>query len=428
MKDRPAPKLPDGVWDSVHNYILVALIYLLALQSPLEGISGIFKYIDEFVAVAGLLCWGISSIHHGRFRIKHYVFAAVIPLTVFLLAGFAGNILYRYQPWSFVLKDLFTNFKFFMALLTGYALMPKCMNKAAMRHIGIHLRLITALLFAVFCIERVSPVFGETEVRYGLRSAQMFYYHATYLAGSMAFLITAMTVFYDKRNLPFIGMTLLMLMFTLRSKAIVSAMVYVMLFMFLIVIKGKLKLWHFAVLGAAALVIGWEQISFYFIDLGGASGRSIMTSTSFQIMKDYFPIGTGFGTYGSAAAAENYSPVYMLYGFNDIHELASWNPMAFLNDTFWPIIIGQTGLIGTFAYLVLLVLVLTKVIPLARINRYCFLGGLFILVYLLISSTAEPAFNNAVAIPLAVILGGLIRFMEQNKYPNGCKATHIVLQ
>lgn len=428
MDNRSAPKLPNGVWDSADNCILVVLIYLLALQSPLEGISGIFKYIDEFVAVAGLLCWGISSVLHGRFCIKHYAFAAVIPLVIFLLAGFAGNILYRYQPWSLVLKDLFTNLKFFMALLTGYALMPKCMNKAAMRHIGIHLRLITLLIFAVFCIERISPVFGETEVRYGLRSAQMFYYHATYLAGSMAFLITAMTVFYDKRNLPFIGMALLMLMFTLRSKAIVSAMAYVMLFMFLIVIKGKLKLWHFAILGVAAIIIAWEQIAFYFIDFADASPRAVMTTTSFRIVKDYFPIGTGFGTYGSAAAAENYSPVYMLYGFNDIHELASWNPKAFLYDTFWPIILGQTGFLGTISYLAALLAVFIKILPLKNINIYTFFSGIFILIYLLIGSTSETAFNNAVAIPLAVILGGLIRFMEQNKYPNGCRATHIVLQ
>lgn len=427
MEQVSIDRLPRGERGTLDNFILVVLIYLLALQSPLEKVSGVFKYIDELIALAGLVWWFVSCVKYGRFRILHYAGAVAGLLVIFVCSGLLGNVIYQYQPWSGVLTDLFTNLKFFMTLMLGYALVPKCQNRVAVQTVLTHLRLITVLVFAVFCVERVTPIFGMTQVRYGLRTAQMFYTHSTYLAGSMAFLVAAMTVFYEKKNLPFIGAALLILMFTLRSKAIVSAMVYVVLFMFLMVIRGKLKLWHIGILAVAGLVVGWQQISFYFIELGGGSARSVMTATSFQIMGDYFPIGTGFATYGSSEAANPYSPVYEMYGFNEIYELASWNPDAFLGDTFWPIIVGQTGFIGTLAYGTVMGLLLFWTFRLKKLQRHWFVAGLFIICYLLISSTAEPAFNNSVAIPLAVILGGLIRIGQEHRYPDGCKATRIVM-
>lgn len=425
MDNRLNRSLPAGNRGSLNNFILVALVWLLTFQSPLEQVNGLFKLTDELVAVAALPILVISSVKYGRLKIKHYLFRALLLLLIFVAVGLLGNFVYKYQPWKSVLTDLFTNLKFFLALMTGYTLAPRCANRSSVRSIATHLRIITVIIFILFCIEQITPVFGWTDVRYGLRCAKTIFYHSTYLAGAMAFLIVTMTVFYDQKNLPFIGMALIMLMFTLRSKAIVSALVYVLLFIFIILIKGKLKLWHIALLGVAGLAVAWQQISFYFIELSGGSARSIMTATSIQIMGDYFPIGTGFGTYGSNAAADNYSPVYVMYGFNNYYELASWNPMAFLCDTFWPIIFAQTGVIGSVAYVGLLVMLFVRIFCLKRINRHWFLAGLFIFIYLLISSTAEPAFNNSVAIPLAVVLGGLLYLVELHKHPNGCPTTRI---
>ena len=417
MANRLDLRLSPGHRGSLNNFILVALVWLLAFQNPLESVSGIFKLTDELVAIASIPLLLISSVKYGRLRIRHYLFWSAILLAAFVLVGLAGNLLYRYQPWKSVLTDLFTNLKFFLALMTGYALAPKCMNRSSVRSVATHLRIITTLIILLFCVEQITPVFGWTDIRFVLRSARMIFYHATYLAGALAFLVVAMTVFYDRKNLPFIAIALFIMMLTLRSKAIVSALVYVLLYCFIVLVKGKLKLWHIAVLGLAGLVVAWEQISYYFIELGGASGRSIMTTTSIQIMKDYFPLGTGFGTYGSSAAADHYSPVYVMYGFNEIYELASWNPLAFLNDTFWPIIFAQTGIIGTICYVTLIVLLFVRVFSLKKINRHWFLAGLFVFIYLLISSTAEPSFNNSVAVPLAVMLGGLLFAIEAHNPP-----------
>ena len=65
-------------------------------------------------------------------------------------------------------------------------------------------------------------------------------------------------------------------------------------------------------------------------------------------MKDYFPLGTGFATYASDSAFKNYSPVYIKYGFLSESEVSPAS--YFMNDTFWSIIIAQTGFIGILLY------------------------------------------------------------------------------
>ncbi len=248
----------------------------------------------------------------------------------------------------------------------------------------------------------------------------------------MAFLLTLLTVFYEKKSLPCIAMALLMIAFTMRSKAFASVAAYVVLFILFAVLQWKLK-WQYVVVGCIACVaIAWPQIRFYFVDLAGHSARSVMLLTSFLIMKDYFPIGTGFGTYASAEAAKNYSPVYLKYGFNDTWELRdtrdmentlrlirenSWltdryrnnpdvvNSQPFLSDTFWPILFGQTGVLGTAAYVFALGVIMKRCLAVERYDRYAYVGVLFVFAYLLISSAAESAFHNSVAIPLAMVVG-----------------------
>ena len=138
-----------------------------------------------------------------------------------------------------------------------------------------------------------------------------------------------------------------------------------------------------------------------------------MHGVAFQIAKDYFPIGTGFGTYASAEASKVFSPVYELYNFEYLLRFEvnrQW--VGFLNDTFWPIIIGQTGVIGTVAYLGALGSVFVASWKLQKKQLYGFVAVLYAWCHLLINSIAEPSFNNSTAVPLAVIMGIVLSTAE----------------
>lgn len=82
-----------------------------------------------------------------------------------------------------------------------------------------------------------------------------------------------------------------------------------------------------------------------------SAARTVLTIGSFEVAADHFPLGAGFGRYGSATAAENYSPEYVSRGFPEVWGLGRGvEDGRFLTDTEWPAIIGESGFFGTIAF------------------------------------------------------------------------------
>lgn len=401
----------------INRAILGVLIWLLAFQRPLEEVNDLFSWIDEAVALLGIACCFVYFIPSPKLRVSRNTFCIIVAMAVFVAVGLAGNILFQYQPLAAVVLDLFTNLKFFCAILAGYCLFGSMDWTRNREYIAGCARTITLILFCIFLLDRVFN-FYPAEVRYGIKSAVLFFAHPTYLAGSMAFLLVLMTVSYEKKNLPYLVMATIMMAFTLRSKAIASALVFVVLFVMLVLLKKELKLRHLILLGGVCLAIGSPLIYFYYIKLAGRGTRAVLTSLSFTVMRDHFPIGAGFGTYASSAANKYFSTVYKLYDLEYLLRFdGQWR--SFLSDTFWPIIIAQNGIIGLLAFLSVLCLLLKRCFSLQSASRCEFAGALYVFVYLIISSTSEPAFHNAVAIPLALVLG--ILFAKASQEYKGAK-------
>lgn len=382
---------------------LAVLIWILAFQNPLERVWGSFSYIDEFTALIGayLGLYDIVVVRKGR-PSKDQMWTG-IPLLVFIAAGLAGNLIYQYQPLKSVMIDLYTNLKFFFAIGTGYYLFASMDWKDLKKTAGWNARLIISFLFVLFLIDRIFHIWPG-QVRYGISSAVLFYAHPSYFAGALAFLLVLLLGTYEKKNISYIAMALLMMAFTLRSKAIASAAAGTFLFCLVVILKRQIKVWHLAVLGGVCVLIGLPFIWFYYFSVGLSSVRTWLTVCSAWIIRDYFPIGTGFGTFASSEAAKNFSPVYLIYDMEK-YMYAKDNWRVFLTDTFWPIIFGQTGLIGTCAFLTVLFQIGKNVWGMYKQNRYAYVSLLFSFIYLLISSTSEPSFHNAIAIPLAMMVG-----------------------
>ena len=433
-------KVKNSYLDNCSKFIFITLIWILVFQSPLEKVWDPFSYIDEIVALIGAILGVYDIVIVRKCRPSKEQMIVGVLITAFVVTGLAGNLIYQYQPIKSVIIDLYTNLKFFFAVGTGYYLFKNAEWKDLENVATVNARLIVFFIFILFLVDRVLNIW-PAEIRYGIKSVILFYHHMTYLAGAMAFIVVLLTIFYQKKNLPYIAMALVIIAFTLRSKAIVAVLAYIAMFVFFVVLKQKLKLWYLAVLGIAGIAIAWPKISFYFIELAGHSARSVFLITSLLIMKEYFQIGTGFGTFGSAEAAKNYSPVYYKYNFHLNYELRNVNDLEtaleliennewlsaqyannpnflygqnFMSDHFWPIIFGQTGAIGTVIFLVILCNFVYKCLKLYEYNLYSYVGVMFVFVYILISSIAEPAFHNAVAIPLAIAVGIVFYKSESN--------------
>lgn len=80
--------------------------------------------------------------------------------------------------------------------------------------------------------------------------------------------------------------------------------------------------------------------------------RDALYLTGFKIAWDYFPFGAGFGTFGGWMSRVNYSPLYYKYGLRHVWGLSPEHG-GFINDTFWPHIMAELGIIGFIFYLLI---------------------------------------------------------------------------
>ena len=379
----------------------VAVWYLLLFQNPLTMYvwSG-FSYVDELFALMGifpLLCFPRRTLRKSTLQIA-------LALVGFVTCGLVANLYFQYQPAGLVMKDLYTNLKFFLAVAAGYELFryARPEKELVLRHTKCCVALLFVLLVADCCV----GLFPNGGLRYGMTVRYLIFGHATYLAAACVFLLAVLMMHYDHRNRWYVAMGLLVLASTLRGKALAAAAVFVGILWRILLQKKRPGVHHFLLAGAAGLCIAWNQVSFYYVELAGESARSVLLLTALRIMKDYFPFGTGFGTYGSDVAREFYSPVYVRYGFLRLYELQ--RDSDFFSDTFWPIIMGQTGIAGMICYVAALGRLFAKALRVRFTDRNAYGAVLFVLSYLLISSTSEPTFCNSVSIPLAMVLGGTI--------------------
>lgn len=390
--------------------IYFTCFYMLIFQNPLtEHISILFSYVDELFSALGIVfvCFSVSHTS-GKLTIRRSTINVVVPLCIFFVCGLIANAIYRYQPTRLVLKDLYVNLKFFLAIVSGFYLYMFASPSKEL--ILKHTNVCSCVLFILLLIDVLFEIFPNGGYRYGVLARNLIFGHVTYVAGVCVFLLSVYLFFFDRGNWACVLMLLLVLISTMRAKALAGAVAYLLVVHFIVYRQRRIKLWHIIVVGLLSIWIAWDQLAFYYVDLSGQSARSVMTQTSFRIMKDYFPIGTGFGTYASDVAGEYYSPVYEKYGFREVHELQEGK--GFFSDTFWPIIVGQTGFVGTISYISVLMNLFLKAVRVRLANKRAYAAAIYVFIYLIISSIAEPTFCNAVSIPLAMIIGHIF-FIEE---------------
>ncbi len=134
--------------------------------------------------------------------------------------------------------------------------------------------------------------------------------------------------------------------------------------------------------------------------------RTALYLSSVAIARDHLPFGVGLGRYGSHLSREDYSPVYEEYGLHRIYLLSPGNPDA-VTDTYWAMILGESGVLGLAAALTFFGLVLAAVWravdALAGERRAIGLGVLMVFVEGLVRSLTASVYT---APPIAYFLLG----------------------
>ena len=110
----------------------------------------------------------------------------------------------------------------------------------------------------------------------------------------------------------------------------------------------------FAALGCVVIFFTWTKFNAYYVEgfqeNAEAMARPATYETGMTIMfRDYIPFGSGLGSFGTVAAAKEYSPLYFKYHMDEIWGLSPENPM-FLADAFYPTL-AEFGIVGLFFFL-----------------------------------------------------------------------------
>jgi hypothetical protein len=141
--------------------------------------------------------------------------------------------------------------------------------------------------------------------------------------------------------------------------------------------------------------------------IAGVHPRVALYAGSLAIARDHFPLGGGVGRFGSHLSREDYSPLYAKYGLDQVALLGPGSARA-ATDAFWPMILGEAGVLGMFgavAFFVGIGLLLASGAARARSRelRLVASAALFVFIESLIRSMTSSVF---VAPPIAYFTMG----------------------
>ncbi len=383
--------------------IFTVLLFLMCLEDLTDNsaLRFLFKHIDE-VLVLGCLAYLVLHIHYlfcKKWRLLYLWLG-------FMAIGTVSSILFRYQGLiPSVVDAIVVISKFMVGYLTAYVYASLHPGKLTQRMTGAA-RIITLILFVIAVHDLLmSPFFPRGDYRYFTRSLLLMFPHQTYLAAATVTLLVLLghTDRFHK-NLPYMLMATFIGMMTLRGKAIAFFAVYWVLHICIMVFKNRNYAGMLIGGGLGSVVIGFEQISTYFLNTSRYSPRQILTKDSIVLAAEHFPLGTGFGSFGSTIAAQYYSPLYEQLGYPNNYGMGPVGSM-FLTDSFWPEIIAQFGFIGTVLFIGILILFVLYSIRTLKKDRIAGFSMLMILVNMLINSMAESSFFNPASFLLFILFG-----------------------
>ena len=389
--------------------ILISLFYFMIFQNVLENYFNIFGILDEAMSAA-IVIIAIINILSSR---RKYVICKnnkkiLVSVLALIIIGIIGNLKTDYQTMIPALKDAVCVLK---GIIT-YVFIPLCLSNLNLDEylttMNNHLKFITGLVFLTVIANLLFDIFPYYEIRFGIKSQQIFFTHPTYLASFSVIIIILLSVNLreHEENKKYIILMLLVLASTLRFKSIAFIPIYMYLYYIVFKKQRKLQLLDVGILCVLGGVFAISQVMEYFNNPDWA--RNVLTMNSLNIAKDNFPIGTGFGTYASWASGESYSNIYYDYNISTTWGISP-DFYEFIADTFWPMIIGQFGVLGLGIYIYILLRIYKNIINNDNLDYY--FGQILALLYLIILSMAEASFSG----PIVVVYMALIAVLGNKK-------------
>jgi hypothetical protein len=376
----------------VFGFVALSIWKTLASEAP-------WPRLRFIVPAAGVLAFGLASAIAAGVPPSITVVGAVLGLKLWVMV-----ILTSMLPWRIADGDrVYTVLMAVGALVAVFGILDWATHGAVSRTFHTGNYNVAAGAYRAEAVHSIFPTPGE----YSLFMSMLF---------AVAFArFTGQT---RRRDLLLAGLFALSIVLSLRLKGFLSVAVVIAI---VGVVQGAtsgrraiiaLLLGSLVIAGAFVIEKGVieKQVDTY--TSTESSARSRLYRTGEDIAASNFPIGVGFGRFASYPSRTNYSPVYYQYRLNDVFGLGPDYP-AFIDDTSWPSVLGETGW-GGFAFYVggLLALIGTVIARLRRFtgaDRWLPLAALCAIAAVLVDSLGDPTlFSWLGAATLALILGPVL--------------------
>lgn len=273
------------------SYLFVFLLYCFVFQKLIQNIIHFFLYFDELVAVLTIV-YSMIYISRKNYKIKisKNSIKIVIFMIIILSCGLYSNYIYKIQPSKIFLADVLIFLKFFLTYFLGRILFNKDELEKDSVMIVRNVQIITLFLFLLTIADYVFDIF-PCSYYHGFRENQLFFEHPTYLVAATVFLLVA-NIFFSKKYLSITNcLLILIIMSTLKGKAIGFIGVYVILYFLCVKTSKKISFKKISIIAIICVIIAYDKIcTYYFVNDGYA--RQELTLKSLEIARDYFPIGT----------------------------------------------------------------------------------------------------------------------------------------
>ena len=301
-----------------------------------------FDWSDEILTVL-LLCYAFTK---QRFLIKDKSRTTEINIYIVLMLFYLiYSLLIQVTTPRGVILDILQQLRPYAVFYLTWMMAPEFTPKQKKRIKWVMLLSLLGYLTA-FKLKPslVTPYGGESSAQLGqiALSCAMIYY-----------LFSKQT----KRNRNIAILIMLLGLISGKSKYFGECVVFIALVIF---VKSKINftsvstLLKVAALGCVVIFFTWTKFNAYYVEGfqedAQEMARPLTYETGMKIMfKDYIPFGSGLGSFGTAAAAKEYSPLYYDYKLDTVWGLTPENPM-FLADAFYPTL-AEFGIVGLFFFL-----------------------------------------------------------------------------
>ena len=383
----------------VFTILFLFLVFQQAILIYLPQV-GLLSYVDEALTCVFLVVIVVRLLRHPV-RLMKTELLLVSMILLFLAFGIVSTIANPIQEPALSAADAMVCCKFVVFYLAGRVLLDSDDTRMLVHAASVCARA-AAITLTLLALHEIlfTKWFHSFDVRFGFDTLQLFFPHPTYLAFA-AFTLAAVLMLrmsipelQCRRDMVYILLLFFVTFMTGRSKAMATLACSVLILVFYVVLKNRSRLFIALSGGILAFAVGWNSLFDYYL-MNDQSGsyriRMMMHEDGAMLARNFFPLATGFGTFGSAVAAGSYSQIYYDLGYDQIWGMQPTRS-DYLCDTFWPIVLAQTGWIGTVCFGIAVACFLLIAFRAVGKNRWIAWMLISVIIYELISSIAETSF------------------------------------